>query len=151
MGRVKIDGVTIKFDEEVEKVPVSLDTLIPQYAENKSMLDDYKKICDEENKQIKDMMEEGSYEAGGWKATKTISTRETMNEDKLLDVAKKNSYYLSDIIKTKEYIDMDKLESLLYKGNISKDVLMEIDKCRESKEVVTLRISRVKEKKDAEN
>ena len=151
MGRVKIDGATIKFDEEVEKVPVSLDTLIPQYAENKSMLDDYKKICDDENKQIKDMMEEGSYEAGGWKATKTISTRETMNEDKLLDVAKKNSYYLSDIIKTKEYIDMDKLESLLYKGNISKDVLMEIDKCRESKEVVTLRISRVKEKKDAKN
>ena len=151
MGRVKIDGATIKFDEEVEKVPVSLDTLIPQYAENKSMLDDYKKICDDENKQIKDMMEEGSYEAGGWKATKTISTRETMNEDKLLDVAKKNSYYLSDIIKTKEYIDMDKLESLLYKGNISKDVLLEIDKCRESKEVVTLRISKVKEKKDAEN
>lgn len=151
MGRVKIDGATIKFDEEVEKVPVSLDTLIPQYAENKSMLDDYKKICDDENKQIKDMMEEGSYEAGGWKATKTISTRETMNEDKLLDVAKKNSYYLSDIIKTKEYIDMDKLESLLYKGNISKDVLLEIDKCRESKEVVTLRISKVKEKKDAKN
>ena len=134
-----------------KKVAVSLDTLIPQYAENKSMLDDYKKICDNENKQIKELMEEGSYEAGGWKATKTISTRETMNEEKLLDIAKKNSYYLSDIIKTKEYIDMDKLESLLYKGNISKEVLMEIDKCRESKEVVTLRISRVKEKKDAEN
>lgn len=151
MGRVKIDGVTIKFDEEVEKIPVSLDTLIPQYAENKSMLDDYKKICDDENKQIKELMEEGSYEAGGWKATKTISTRETMNEEKLLAVAKKNGYYLSDIIKTKEYIDMDKLEALLYKGNISKEVLMEIDKCRESKEVVTLRISKVKEKKDAEN
>ena len=151
MGRVKIDGVSIKFDEEVEKVAVSLDTLIPQYAENKSMLDDYKKICDNENKQIKELMEEGSYETGGWKATKTISTRETMNEEKLLDVAKKNSYYLSDIIKTKEYIDMDKLESLLYKGNISKEVLMEIDMCRESKEVVTLRISKVKEKKDAEN
>lgn len=134
-----------------KKVAVSLDTLIPQYAENKSMLDDYKKICDNENKQIKELMEEGSYEAGGWKATKTISTRETMNEEKLLAVAKKNGYYLSDIIKTKEYIDMDKLEALLYKGNISKEVLMEIDKCRESKEVVTLRISKVKEKKDAEN
>ena len=134
-----------------KKVAVSLDTLIPQYAENKSMLDDYKKICDDENKQIKELMEEGSYEAGGWKATKTISTRETMNEEKLLAVVKNNGYYLSDIIKTKEYIDMDKLEALLYKGNISKEVLMEIDKCRESKEVVTLRISKVKEKKDAEN
>ena len=134
-----------------KKVAVSLDTLIPQYAENKSILDDYKKICDDENKQIKELMDEGSYEVDGWKATKTISTRETMNEEKLLAVAKKNGYYLSDIIKTKEYIDMDKLEALLYKGNISKEVLMEIDKCRESKEVVTLRISKIKEKKDAEN
>lgn len=151
MGRVKIDGVTIKFDEEVEKVAVSLDTLIPQYAENKSMLDDYKKICDDENKQIKELMEVGSYEVEGYKATKTVSTRESMNEEKLLDVANKNKYYLSDAIKTKEYVDMDVLESLLYKGNIPEHVLMEIDKCRESKEVVTLKISKAKEKKDAKN
>lgn len=128
---------------------VTLDTLIPQYAENKSILDDYKKICDDENKQIKEMMEEGSYEAGGYKATKSVQIRESMNEDKLLDILQNISgSYENGLIKTKEYVDMDVLESMLYKGLIDKEVLMEIDKCRESKEVVTLRISKVKEKKN---
>lgn len=134
------------------KVETSLDTLIPQYAENKSMLDDYKKICDDENKKIKELMEEGSYEAGGYKATKSVTTRETMNEDKLLDVLKQypTACYEQGLIKTKEYVDMDVLESMIYKGVIDKNVLLEIDKCRESKEVVTLRISKVKEKKNAD-
>lgn len=127
---------------------VSLDTLIPQYAENKSMLDDYKKICDDENKQIKELMEEGSYEAGGYKATKSVQIRESFNEDKLLDVLRDVAEAkANNLIKTKEYVDMDVLESMIYKGMIPTDVLMEIDKCRESKEVVTLRISKIKEKK----
>lgn len=131
------------------KKAVSLDTLIPQYAENKAILDDYKKICDTENKQIKDIMDEGSYEAGGYKATKSVQVRESMNEDKLLDVMKQHYaiHQKFGIIKTKEYIDMDALESAIYKGQIDKDTLLEIDKCRESKEVVALRISKVKEKK----
>lgn len=129
------------------KVETSLDTLIPQYAENKSMLDDYKKICDDENKKIKELMEEGSYEAGGYKATKSVTTRDSMNENKLLDVLSKAGFKDTPIIKTKEYVDMDELESAIYKGLIEKDILMEIDKCRESKEVVTLRISKIKEKK----
>lgn len=135
------------------RVEVSLDTLIPQYAENKSMLDDYKKICENENKQIKELMEEGSYEAGGYKATKSVQIRESFNEDKLLDVLKQ--YYecgtnKESIIKTKEYVDIDMLESAIYNGQISNEILMQIDKCRESKEVVTLRISKVKEKKNAD-
>ena len=131
----------------------SLDELIPQYAENKGILDDYKKICDDENKKIKELMDEGSYEAGGWKATKSIQVRETMNEDKLLEVMKQHYaiHQKFGIIKTKEYIDMDALESAIYKGQIDKYTLLEIDKCRESKEVVTLRISRIKEKKNGKD
>ena len=128
-----------------------LDRLIPRYAENKAMLEDYKKICDTENKQIKELMDEGSYEVSGWKATKTITTRETMNEDKLLDTLIKAGFKDTSIIKTKEYVDMDELESAIYKGMLEKDILMEIDKCRESKEVTTLRISKVKENKDGKN
>lgn len=132
------------------KKAVTLDTLIPQYAENKAILDDYKKICDSENKQLKELMNEGSYEAGGYKCTKTISSRQSMDEDKLLYVLKQ--YYecgtnKESIIKTKEYVDIDMLESAIYNGQISNEILMEIDKCRESKEVITLRISKVKEKK----
>lgn len=128
----------------------NLDTLIPTYAENKAILDDYKKICDDENKQIKELMDEGSYEVGGYKATKTIQHRETMNEDKLLDVLKQypTACYEQGLIKTKEYVDMDVLESMIYKGVIDKNVLLEIDKCRESKEVVTLKVTKVKEKKE---
>ena len=126
----------------------TLDNLIPAYAENKAILDDYKKICDKENKQIKELMTDDTYEAGGYKATKSVQVRESMNEDKLLDMLKDvGGSYENGLIKTKEYVDMDVLESMLYKGKIPKDILMQIDKCRESKEVVTLRISKIKENK----
>ena len=125
----------------------SLDTLIPQYAENKSILDDYKKICDKENKQIKELMTDDTYEAGGYKATKSVSVRETMNEDKLLELLIDKGYKDTKVIKQKYYVDMDALESAIYSGQIPKEDLLAIDKCRESKEVVTLRISKVKENK----
>lgn len=132
----------VKFEE------TNLDTLIPQYAENKNMLDDYKKICDEENKQIKELMTDDTYEAGGYKATRSVQTRESMNEDKLLDVLQQYGVaYNENIIRTKEYVDMDALENAIYKGKIDKDILLEIDKCRDKKEVVTLRVSKIKEKK----
>jgi len=125
----------------------SLDELIPAYAENKSILEDYKKICDTENKKIKEYMTDSVYETGGYKATKIVQTRESMNEDKLLEVLQHYTWSV-DVIKMKPYVDMDALESLMYKGTLSKEVLMEIDKCRESKEVVTLRVTKIKEKKE---
>lgn len=124
---------------------VSLDELIPQYAENKAMLDDYKKICDSENKKIKELMPADTYTAGGYKATKIIQHRESMNEDKLLDIL--HECGLEVVIKTKEYVDLDALESLIYKNRLDNETLMKIDTCREAKEVVTLRVSKVKEKK----
>lgn len=125
-----------------------LDTLIPQYAENKSMLDDYKKICDKENKQIKELMTDDTYEAGGYKATKSVQIRESLNEDRLLAIASQHRVFRDiGIIKTKEYVDMEALESAIYKGMLDKETLMEIDKCRESKEIVTLKVSRIKKEK----
>lgn len=138
---------------------VSLDELIPTYAENKAMLDDYKKICDSENKQIKELMEEGTYEAGGYKATKSVSTRDDIKEDKILAKLSddmRECFELNNIIKTKEYIDMDNLESLLYSLNNKRDIeskkikdeLIELlDSCTERKDVVTLRVSKIKESK----
>ena len=137
---------------------VSLDELIPTYAENKAMLDDYKKICDSENKQIKELMEEGTYEAGGYKATKSVSTRDDIKEDKILAKLSddmRECFEVNNIIKTREYIDMDNLESLLYSLNNKRDIeskkikdeLIELlDSCTERKDVVTLRVSKIKEK-----
>ena len=124
-----------------------LDTLIPQYAQNKADLDSYKKICDEENKRIKAIMENYALqhcEAGGYKAVYTVQKRESMNEDKLLEIA--HQYGIPEIVKTKEYIDFDALESAIYNGHISQDILLEMDKAKETKEVVTLRVSKIKNK-----
>lgn len=125
-----------------------LDKLIPQYAENKAQLDIYKKECDKENALIKSMMLDGKLdkrEAAGYKATCTVSTRETMNEEILLEIA--HNYGISEIIKTKEYIDFDALEYAIYNNKIPDDVILEMDKAKESKEVVTLRVTKIKEKK----
>lgn len=126
-----------------------LDTLIPRYAQNKAELEGYKKICDTENAQIKAIMKEYAlqhFETAGYKATYSVSTRETMNEERLLEIA--HTYELNSIIKVKEYIDYDALEAALYNNAIPEEVILEMDKAKESKEVVTLRISKVKKGKE---
>ena len=126
-----------------------LERLIPQYAANKVELDSYKKICDRENAQIKSIMRDfaiNKYEADGYKASYSVSTRETMNEDKLLEIA--HIYGIPEIVKTKEYIDFDALEKALYDGKISKEIMLEMDKAKEVKEVVTLRVSKIKKKEE---
>lgn len=125
-----------------------LEKLIPQYAQDKLLLDTYKKTCDAENAEIKQLMLEenkSTFEADGYIATRTVSTRETINEEMLLQIA--HYYGISEIVKTKEYIDFEALEDAIYNGKISKDILIEISKAKESKEVVTLRVTKIKAKK----
>ena len=128
-----------------------LDELIPQYAMNKSEMDSYKKICDKENAEIKKLMTDlvlPFYEAGEYKATCTISERESMNEEMLLEIA--HHHGISEIVKTKEYIDFDALEKAIYDGKISQEILLEFDKAKEVKKVTTLRVSKIKKKKEKE-
>lgn len=128
-----------------------LDELIPQYAMNKSEMDSYKKICDKENAEIKKLMTDlvlPFYEAGEYKATCTISERESMNEEMLLEIA--HYHGISEIVKTKEYIDFDALEKAIYDGKISQEILLELDKAKEVKKVTTLRVSKIKKKKEKE-
>ena len=125
-----------------------LEKLIPQYAKDKLLLDTYKKACDAENAEIKQLMLEENktmFESDRYIATRIVSTRETMNEEVLLEIA--HHYGIPEIVKTKEYIDFEALEDAIYNGKISKDILIEIGKARESKEIVTLRIAKVKAKK----
>ncbi len=120
--------------------------LIPQYVANKTELDGYKKICEEENSKIKDLMLNlnlDETQSGNYIAKRVVQKRENFNEDMLLMIA--HHYGIPEIVKTKEYIDFDALENAIYTGNISKEILTEINKAREVKEVVTLRIARVKE------
>lgn len=133
----------------------SLDELIPIYAENKREMESYKKLCDEQNAQIKDIMKDikdGTYITGGYKAMRIVSEKETMNEDMLISlftsvpafVAIADSY---DIVKTKPYIDFDVLEKIMYDGVLSDEQIVELGKATSVKEVVSLRITKIKEKK----
>ena len=122
-----------------------LDELIPEYGENKSKFDALKKVCDNQNSKIKSLMRYiTSYEAGEYVATKTIRVSESFNEDALIEVLHTVPEVAQDLIKTKEYVDMDAFESALYHGRIEDDLLSKINKCRVRKETVALSVKKAK-------
>ena len=129
-----------------------LDKLIPQYAVNKSELDNYKKICDKDNAQIKAIMGELAlswYKTDDYKISRIIQKREKLNEDILLDLFIQDTDLKDiagryNIIKLKEYIDMDALEKAIYNGGLSDGDLLKLNKAKETKEVITLRLSKIK-------
>ena len=130
------------------KATPTLDELIPAYGDNKERLDVLDKICKEENKQIKELLgDKTNYETSGWKVTKSVQNRDKIDEDLLcVKLSDFPEMYELGVIKVQEYVDMTALEDAMYKGQLNKKMLEVVEKCREHKEVVTLRISRVKEK-----
>lgn len=126
----------------------ALDSLIPQYAANKREKDSYEKLCAAENTQIKAIMQNFAvqhYEAGGYKAVYSIQRRESVDEERLIEIA--HQYGISEVIKTKEYIDFDALENAIYHGRIPDDVIVEMNSATTVKEIPTLKITKIKEKK----
>ena len=128
----------------------TLDTLIPQFAANKREQDSYKKLCDKEGAEIKAIMQSfvlPHYEAGGYRANYTIQRRETVNEELLIEILKRNGE-CEGIIKTKEYIDFDALENAIYHNLIPEDILAQMAEATEVKEIPTLKVTKIKEKKE---
>lgn len=140
MARLNMSGIKVD----------TLDELIPKYALNKVELDSYDKLCKEENEEIKKQLAElgkNEYTAGEYVAKRNVQYRETLNEDRLLEVLKKHK--VPGVIKTKEYIDMDALESYLYHVTEPLDELIaDMNSCKSVKEVITLRVTKVKKKKE---
>ena len=133
---------------------VSLDDIILRYANNKAEFDSYKKLCDTDNAKIKELMlaeDISERQVEGYKATCTVSQRETMKEDILISMFTSVPEFIAlaeeyNIVKQKPYVDFDALEKVIYDGKLSNEQLLELDKAKESKDVVTLRISKVKNK-----
>lgn len=124
---------------------MELKDLIPLYGEHDTQFKELKKICDVEKEEIKNQMKELDSDAesyGGFKVTRSVSKRESFNEEKALNILKNHG--LLNAIKTREYIDMDALENEIYQGSISNDVLLELDECRSETEVVTLKCTKTK-------
>lgn len=134
---------------------LTLDELIPQYGFNKRELDAYKKLCDRDNAKIKEIMleaDEKEHEAGDYIAKVIVSERENMNEEILLSLFSSVPGFVSvsdkyNIVKTKPYIDFDALENAIYNEALTSEQLLEMNKAKEVKEVVTLRVTRKGDKK----
>lgn len=119
-----------------------LDDLIPLYYEHNELVKKHKKVADEANKKIKKIMAEQGiteFATNGLVATVSVSERVDLMEDVLMEKIKELG--IEGIIKTKEYIDMDALETALYNGLINPAMLAQ---AQTKKEVVTLRVRQEK-------
>ena len=119
-----------------------LTELLPSYRDNKTEMDAVKKIVDAANKEIKSIMlanAKDEFVVGDVKAKVSISERESFVEEAL--IAKLKALKVEGVIKQSEYVDMAMLEDAIYNGKLDAASLAD---CQEKKEVVTLRISTIK-------
>ena len=124
-----------------EPIEARLKVFIDRYGKNKTELDKLKKAVDDDNKLIKDiMLKEGKKVAVSdyFTASCSISKRTSVDEEKLLETIKESGY--TNLIKTKEYVDSDLLESAIYHDEIDGDTLDAISRCNIVKEVVVLKV-----------
>ena len=132
--------------EDVRTPEEKLSQILPVYEANKSEMDSYKKLVDKDNKEIKSIMlgaELGEFIVDDIKASVSISEREDFIEEAL--IAKLKEMKVRGIVKKKEYVDMDALENAIYNGKIDAALLQD---CQTKKEVVTLRVTKLKRKED---
>lgn len=130
--------------------------LVNKYAEIKHINKEYEDEIKRLNTKIKSIMVEydtNVLEGTNFDVTLRKSEKVTMNEDKLLNMLNHSSCDIGDIfdriVKTKQYIDYDELEKLLYKGEIPSELIENISKCKEVKHINSL-IVKQKGKKDDE-
>jgi len=144
----------INLVEETRTPEERLSVILPNYQANKSEMDAYKKLVDKDNKEIKEIMlgaKIDEFEVDDIRAKVSVSERTGFIEEALIDKVKelKDNGELSEsqlrkIIKKKEYVDMEALENAIYKGKVN---AAQLASCQTITEVVTLRVSKVKEKK----
>lgn len=127
-----------------------LKQLAQEYVTGKAELDKLKKQIDRINADIKNAMEEAKLNEveteSGAVVRYGITRKESMDEDMLL-IKLKEFAPDTTCIKTKEYVDMDILESEIYHGDLSDDALKAMDKCKNVKLTPVLTISKAKKGK----
>lgn len=136
----------------VDAVESVLADLVKSYGQAKAELDEVKGRVDSLNKELKETMAENDikdFSAGGYKVKYIVSEKESVNEDKLLGLLStkhKDTAEQLGFVKMKPYVDFDAIEKEIYNGNVSEELLADIGTCRETKEVVSVRLSKEKEK-----
>lgn len=119
-----------------------LQELIPIYKLNKGEADSYKKLADKYNATIKTLMVEHDINEASTDDIKVVLTkqlRQQFIEEAL--IKKLKELKVKNVIKKKEYVDMDALENAIYNGEVN---AAELTSCQSTQEVLTLRLSAVK-------
>lgn len=126
---------------------MTLGKLIDEYGRLKAMADTYKKEAEDCNKIIKTRMASGNLEeekGTAYKVNYYVQKRESINEDKALEILKKAG--IVRCVKTVEVLDSDELEKMLYNGELPAGVISDLNTCRTVKEVPALKVSKLEEK-----
>lgn len=143
---------TISSYEEMEQLEEELDALIPTYGSLDFELKNIKKKADGFKERIKTIVKSlgvKTYRSEDYEITYTEAERVSFKEDKLLIrlkeiVANKDLKEFEGLIKTKEYVDMDVLENLLYHNKFDEADISSISDCQEIKIIPTLKVKKVK-------
>lgn len=125
-----------------EKV-VDLSILIDSYKDSKDNENNFKKLSKDLGDQIKSEFESrkiDKFASDKYVATVSITQKESINQDRAIIILKDNlsNDQLDQVIKTKEYIDEDALEKLIYNGEVQADLL--VSAIEKGKPTTTLRI-----------
>ena len=132
---------------------ITLDDLVARYGKTDAEMKALKKVNDADKELIKNMLAESDnnkHTAGGYTVQRVVSTRESLNEDKLIPLLE-GAWYSENgntdcpYIKMVKCIDMNALEAAIYKGDLSADMLQRMNECKITQEVVTLRCTKAKE------
>ncbi len=125
-----------------------LEKVIDQYFEEDQKKKSLEKELKNKNAFIKGKLAElgeDIYETNVAKATILYQHRTSMHDEKCIEILKENCKKkdLINVIKTKEYIDYEALESLIYNGGIAAEKL---EPAQSETIVTTLKVIAVKKK-----
>lgn len=129
-----------------EEAQTKLSSLVKDYLVNKEREKEFKDAASIQNTQIKVMMAEldiSEFETDIGKVILSDRKTEDFNEPKLIEFLKSRNI-ADGIIKTKEYVDFDALESAIYHDKITGDNLKDMESCKDIKVTQVLRISNKK-------
>ena len=126
---------------------IDINKIIDLYKESKDKENALKKSNTEMGNNIKSYFKTNGLDrvdTDKYTATVTTSTSESLNEELAIEIIKENlgGAMLSTVIKTKEYIDEDALEKLVYNGDFD---ITKLAKAKITKTTSTLRVSKKKE------
>lgn len=125
----------------------SLEDMIQIYVGKKEELDPLKKQVDDYNKRIKSEMANRDlteFTVGDIRASISITPKSDFNELQAIEILRKNltPEQFNKVVKTREYIDDDAFESLVYNHEVDAAILAPAETPKEP--TVTLRIGKAK-------